>query len=149
MRAVAQRVRTARVVVDGETVGAIGPGLLVYVGVEKGDRAKDVEYMARKLTGLRIFEDDGGRMNLSVAETGGGVLLVSQFTLHGDARKGRRPSFAGAEAPERAKELFAALAKEVSEAGLTVEQGVFQAHMEVESVNDGPVTMLLDSRRLF
>lgn len=145
----AQRVSSARVAVDGETVGAIGRGLLVYVGVEKGDGAEDVEYMARKLAGLRIFEDDGGRMNLAVTDAGAAVLLVSQFTLHGDARKGRRPSFTGAEAPDRAKEVFADLARKVSEAGLKVEEGVFQAHMEVESVNDGPVTMLLDSRRLF
>lgn len=149
MRAVAQRVKSARVMVEGKTVGSIGPGLLVYVGVEKGDGAEDVGYMARKLAGLRIFEDGEGRMNLSVGEAGGAVLLISQFTLHGDARKGRRPSFTGAEAPERAKGLFAALAEEVSGAGLAVQEGVFQAHMEVESVNDGPVTMLLDSRKLF
>ena len=147
MRAVVQRVTCARVRVDGRVVGEIGPGLLVFAGVEKGDGPGDVRYIAGKVGDLRIFEDTAGKMNLAIADAGGAVLLVSQFTLCGDCRKGRRPSFDEAETPAAARPVYDALARELRARSLKVETGEFQAHMHVELVNDGPVTMLLDSRR--
>lgn len=148
MRAVVQRVSSASVSVSGQTRGAIGKGLLVFVGIEKGDGHADLEYMASKITALRVFEDTGGRMNLDLREAGGALLVISQFTLLGDCRKGRRPSFDRAEEPQRAKEIYEALVKRLGESA-RVETGEFQAHMEVESINDGPVTVLLDSRKGF
>lgn len=148
MRAVVQRVSRASVTVNGGVVGRVGRGLLVLVGVARGDGPADVEYLAAKIRGLRIFADDAGRMNRSVDEAGGGLLAVSQFTIMGDARKGRRPSFDEAAAPEDARQLFEALVTRLRVDG-PVDTGVFQAHMEVELVNDGPVTVLLDSRRMF
>ena len=149
MRAVIQRVKEATVRVDGKTVGSIGRGLLVFLGVEKGDGRGDLEYIAKKVVNLRIFEDHKGQMNISLKDVGGEVLLVSQFTLLGDARKGRRPSFERAEEPGRAEELYLALGSMIEREGIRLERGVFRAMMEVELVNDGPVTILLDSRRPF
>ncbi|MDH4099282.1 MAG: D-aminoacyl-tRNA deacylase [Nitrospirota bacterium] len=149
MRVVIQRVTEASVTVDGKVIGTIGKGLLVLAGVEKGDTEQDLDYMVSKITGLRIFEDGEGKMNLSVQEVGGSVLAVSQFTLLGDVRKGRRPSFTGAEEPGRAKDMFHLFVDKLRETGVSVETGEFQAHMAVSLVNDGPVTIMLDSRRLF
>ena len=146
MRSVVQRVARAAVRVDRQVVGEIGHGLLVLLGVAGGDSDADARWMADKLAQLRIFEDEGGKMNRSVQDVGGGVLLVSQFTLLGDARKGNRPSFVGAAPPEEANALYESVAALLRARGLPVAQGVFRAHMEVESVNDGPVTLLLDSR---
>lgn len=140
MRAVVQRVAEARVEVEARTVGAIGRGLLVLLGVAPGDGPRQVAWMADKIANLRIFEDDAGKMNLSVRDVGGGVLVVSQFTLYGDAAKGRRPSFTGAAAPEIARPLYEAVAD-----ALGAERGEFGAHMRVSLVNDGPVTLLLDT----
>jgi D-aminoacyl-tRNA deacylase len=148
MRAVLQRVRSASVDVDGKTVGRVGPGLLVFVGVASGDGPDDVRYISSKIRDLRIFPDEQGRMNRSVAESGGGILAISQFTLLADCRKGRRPSFDAAAPPEIARALYEDVVRELKTLGLAVEAGVFQAHMDVSLVNDGPVTMLLDSRRL-
>lgn len=145
MRALLQRVTSASVTVDGETLGAVGPGLLVLAGVKSGDTAEDCEWMAAKIAGLRIFPDDAGRMNRSVVEAGGSVLLVSQFTLCGDVRKGRRPSFDRAAKPEEAVPLLDALRGHLEAAGLSVATGKFGAHMSVELVNDGPVTIWVDS----
>lgn len=149
MRAVIQRVSSAKVEVDGETVGQIGGGLLVYLGVGKADTVKDAQFMAEKLVGLRVFGDAAGKMNLSVRDVGGGILLVSNFTLHGDCRKGRRPGFDAAAEPQLAQELYEKVAELIGEQGVAVEKGVFGEHMHVSSVNDGPVTLLLDSSRLF
>lgn len=149
MRAVVQRVTRAGVEIGGEEVSRIGPGLLVLVGVGEGDEETDADYMARKIADLRIFEDDEGRMNRSVAEAGGAVLLVSQFTLYGDCRKGRRPSFSHAAAPDEAVRLYELVAARLRDAGLQVGTGRFQETMQVELVNDGPVTILLDSERAF
>ena len=149
MRAVVQRVTAGRVRVAGQTVGEIGKGLLVLLSVGHGDGPGDVEYIAGKLRDLRIFEDDQGKMNRSVVEVGGSLLIVSQFTLHGDVRKGRRPSFDKAAPPELARRLYEDVARVLGEQGLPVQTGAFQAHMEVELVNDGPVTILLDSERIF
>jgi D-tyrosyl-tRNA(Tyr) deacylase len=146
MRSVVQRVARAAVRVDRQLVGEVGQGLLVLLGVAEGDSGDDARWMADKLAQLRIFEDEGGKMNRSVQEVGGGVLLVSQFTLLGDTRKGNRPSFVGAAPPEAANALYESVAALLRARGLPVAQGVFRAHMEVESVNDGPVTLLLDSR---
>ena len=149
MRAVVQRVRSASVVVDAQVVGRIDAGLLVFVGVAPDDGPDDVRYVASKILELRIFADEAGRMNRSVVETSGSVLVVSQFTLLGDARKGRRPSFDRAAPPPLAEALYLDLVHALQQAGVTVATGVFRAHMDVELINDGPVTMLLDSRRLF
>ncbi len=145
MRALLQRVARATVTVDGSVVGSIDGGLLVLAGVRDGDGPADAAWLAEKIAGLRIFNDDAGRMNLSVAETGGRVLLVSQFTLYGDARKGRRPSFASAAAPDTAVPLLDELKRGLEAAGLVVATGRFGAHMHVELLNDGPVTLLLDT----
>jgi D-tyrosyl-tRNA(Tyr) deacylase len=147
MRAVVQRVISARVRVDGRTTGEIGRGLLVFAGVEKGDGPDDIAYVAGKVNDLRIFEDDAGKMNVPIGEVGGAVLAVSQFTLCGDCRRGRRPSFDDAASPAAARPLFDGLVNAIRKMNVKVETGEFQAHMEVELVNDGPVTILLDSRR--
>ena len=149
MRAVLQRVSSASVTVDGRQVGAIGAGLLVLVGVEQGDDTQDVAFVAGKIRDLRVFEDESGRMNRSVVDAGGGVLLVSQFTLLGDCRRGRRPSFDAAAPPEPARRLYEAVVDQLRRDGLPVETGAFQTMMDVSLVNDGPVTLLLDSRRRF
>ena len=149
MRAVVQRVGRARVTVDQEIVGEIATGLLVLLGVNKSDTRADADYLTEKTIGLRIFEDAGGKMNLSVAEVGGAVLVVSQFTLYGDARHGRRPSFDDAAPPEQARELYEYFVEKIRVAGLRCETGRFQATMQVELVNDGPVTILLDSSKAF
>jgi D-tyrosyl-tRNA(Tyr) deacylase len=149
MRAVVQRVSSASVAVGGEVRGAIGAGLLVLVGVGPEDSAVDVEWMCGKLRTLRVFEDEAGKMNRSVEEIGGAVLLVSQFTLYGDCRKGRRPSFDGAASPELGERMYDALAAALRATGLRVETGVFRAAMQVGLVNDGPVTLLLDSGKRF
>jgi D-aminoacyl-tRNA deacylase len=149
MRAVVQRVSRARVSVDGHTSGEIGLGLLVLLGVGAGDARTDADYLAEKTIGLRIFEDDNGKMNLSVAEVGGALLVVSQFTLFGDARRGKRPSFEAAAPPAQARELYEYFVERVRGAGLRCETGRFQETMRVELVNEGPVTILLDSAKVF
>ena len=149
MRAVVQRVRTARVMVETREVGRIGTGLLVLVGIGADDGESDIAYMVTKVRELRVFEDDDGRMNHSVVEAGGAVLVVSQVTLYGDCRRGRRPSFDRAARPAEAKGIFARFVTSLRDTGLTVETGEFQAMMAVELVNEGPVTLLLDSARGF
>ena len=149
MRAVVQRVGYARVAVGGHVRGEIGRGLLVLVGVANEDGPADVQYIAGKIRDLRIFPDDEGRMNRSVGEVGGGVLVVSQFTLQADCRKGRRPSLDGAAPPPLAEALYEDVARRLREDGLQVATGVFQADMDVELLNEGPVTVLLDSTRAF
>jgi D-tyrosyl-tRNA(Tyr) deacylase len=149
MRAVLQRVSRASVRVDGSVVGEVGRGWLVLLGVARGDTEADAEALAAKVVGLRAFEDDDGKMNRDVAEAGGSVLVVSQFTLLGDCRKGRRPGFADAAPPEEANRLYERFSAAVAASGVPVARGVFRAHMDVELVNDGPVTLLLDSRRAF
>jgi D-tyrosyl-tRNA(Tyr) deacylase len=149
MRTVIQRVKRAEVRVNGHTVGAIGAGMLVLLGIGKEDTLKAVESLADKIVNLRIFDDEKGRMNRSVSETRGGLLCVSQFTLYGDCRKGRRPSYDRAAPPDVACQLYEAFVGSVRARGITVETGKFQAMMEVELVNDGPVTLLLDSERVF
>ncbi len=149
MRAVVQRVIKSSVVVNGKTVGQIGHGLLVFLGVGKGDTQKDVKYIADKVVNLRIFEDENGKFNLSLLDVEGEVLVVSQFTLYGDARKGRRPSFIEAALPEDAVKLYEEFIEYINEYGVKVETGVFQEHMVVHIENDGPVTILLDSKKLF
>jgi len=149
MRAVVQRVSRASVTVDGQVVGAIERGLLVYVGVAQGDTSKDVAYLVEKVLGLRIFNDDAGKMNLSVQDVRGGVLAISAFALQADARKGRRPSFDAAAPPDEARKLYEEVCIALAAGGVPVAQGVFRAHMDVESVNDGPICILLDSSRLF
>jgi D-tyrosyl-tRNA(Tyr) deacylase len=149
VRAVVSRVAWARVVADGELTGEIGPGLLVLVGVTHGDSEADAAWLAAKVAGLRVFDDDQGRMNRSLADVGGGALVVSQFTLYGDARKGRRPSFVAAAPPELAAPLVEAVAKAIAGEGIAVATGRFGAAMLVESAGDGPVTILLDSSRAF
>jgi D-tyrosyl-tRNA(Tyr) deacylase len=149
MRAVVQRVSRCRVLVDGKVVGEIGAGLLVLLGVCKTDNEAAADYLAEKVLGLRIFEDKEGKMNVSVQDSGGGVLVVSQFTLYGDVRRGKRPSFDAAARPEEAKRLYEYFVEKVRAAGLRCETGVFQAMMDVELVNAGPVTVLVDSEKLF
>ena len=149
MRAVVQRVSSASVTVDGEIAGAIKRGLLVLLGVHIDDTQDDVNYTAGKIVGLRIFEDADGKMNLSLGEAGGAMLVVSQFTLYGDCRKGRRPSFIEAARPEQANALYESFCAEVRGQGIRVETGRFQEHMDVALVNDGPVTLLVDSRKGF
>jgi D-tyrosyl-tRNA(Tyr) deacylase len=146
MKIVLQRVKEARVDVEGRTAGRIGRGICLLVGVERGDGESDAESLARKAVELRIFPDAQGKMNLSLAETGGEILAVSQFTLAASVRKGRRPSFDGAEEPGRAAELFDYFVGALEALGVTVETGVFQTMMEVHIVNDGPVTFILDSK---
>lgn len=149
MRACVQRVSRGSVRVDGDIVGQIGGGMVVLLGVAHEDTKTDADFMADKLTKLRIFEDDEERMNLSLLDVAGEMLVISQFTLMGDCRKGRRPSFIAAAPPERANELYEYLVQAVKDRGVTVATGKFQATMAVELVNDGPVTMLLDSKKLF
>jgi D-tyrosyl-tRNA(Tyr) deacylase len=149
VRAVVQRVSRAKVAVDDAVTGEIGRGLLVLLGVAKDDGEADADYLAEKICGLRIFEDEGGKMNLAVGEIGGAVLVVSQFTLYGDVRRGKRPSFDAAALPDDARRLYEYFVGRVRQAGLRCETGQFQAMMQVELVNDGPVTMMLDSKKLF
>ena len=149
MRAVIQRVSRARVLVGGETVGEIGPGLLALIGVAADDGPADVAHVAAKIRELRVFEDDEGKMNLALADAGGSVLAVSQFTLYGDTRKGRRPSFDRAASAEAGRALFDAVVARLRDAGVTVETGTYRAHMQVDLVNDGPVTILIDSQKAF
>jgi D-tyrosyl-tRNA(Tyr) deacylase len=149
MRAVVQRVKEARVEVDGQITGAIEKGLMVFLGVGRDDDRTDVEFMADKLTNLRIFGDDQDRMNLSVKDTGTAILLISQFTLYGDCRKGRRPSFDAAAEPKQAKKLYEDTIALIRAKGVAVETGIFAARMQVFSQNDGPVTFILDSKKKF
>jgi D-tyrosyl-tRNA(Tyr) deacylase len=149
MRAVVQRVSQASVTVAGEVVGQIGQGMLVLLGVADGDDDRDAATLADKIVGLRIFEDEEGKMNRGLTDIGGAMLVVSQFTLLGDCRKGRRPSFVAAAAPETAERLYEVFVQAVRNAGIEVGTGRFRQHMEVALVNDGPVTLLLDSRKLF
>jgi D-tyrosyl-tRNA(Tyr) deacylase len=146
VKALLQRVTRALVSVAGEVTGSIGPGLVVLVGVADGDTEEDAQYLVRKITGLRIFSDENGKFNLSLEDVGGELLLVSQFTLLADARKGRRPSFTGAAPPETAEELFDYFVREAGASGLKTATGQFQEYMQVEIHNDGPVTLMLDSR---
>lgn len=145
MKAVVQRVKRTRLSVDGKTVSEIPFGLTVFLGVKTGDTEKEGAYIAKKIAGLRIFEDENGKMNLSVKDVGGEVLLVSQFTLYGDASHGNRPSFTLAERPEKAEPLYEYVVKELSAYGVTVKKGVFGADMKIEQFNDGPVTILLEA----
>ncbi|MEE0796356.1 MAG: D-aminoacyl-tRNA deacylase [Anaerovoracaceae bacterium] len=149
MRAVVQRVTQADVTVDGRVTGKIDKGLMVLLGVEEGDSAEDARYMAQKTAGLRIFEDSEGKMNLSVKDVGGSVLAVSQFTLLGDARKGKRPSFVKAARPREADTLYRMYIDLLKEEGINTGEGVFRAEMLVRIYNDGPVTILIDSRKTF
>jgi D-tyrosyl-tRNA(Tyr) deacylase len=149
MRAVAQRVSRAKVTVNGQIAGQIGPGLLVLLGVGQNDAEADADYLAEKIAGLRIFEDAEGKMNRALGESGGAVLAVSQFTLYGDVRRGKRPSFDAAARPEQARRLYEHFVDEIRASGLRCETGHFQEMMQVELVNDGPVTILLDSRKAF
>ncbi len=149
MRMVCQRVLQARVEVNGRIIGQINKGLLVYLSVGRGDTLKDAQFMADKLVNLRIFADEAGKMNRSVLDVGGSILLVSNFTLHGDCRKGRRPGFDAAAEPQLAQQLYEKTIELVAEHDVTVEKGAFGEHMQIASVNDGPVTFLLDSSRLF
>ncbi len=149
MRAVVQRVTSAKVTVAERVTGEIGPGLLVLLGVEQGDGPADLQYIVSKVRDLRIFADADGKMNQSVLDVQGGVLVVSQFTLSGDARNGRRPSFASAAPPQIARALYQEVVRELQSSGLQVATGEFQAMMQVSLVNDGPVTILLDSRKTF
>jgi len=149
MRAVVQRVARAKVTVDRAVTGAIEAGLLVLLGVSQDDTTADADYLADKITGLRIFEDSDGKMNRSVVDTGGAILAVSQFTLYGDTRRGKRPSFDAAARPEEARPLYEYFVEKVRAAGVRCETGKFQAAMDVELVNQGPVTILVDSRKGF
>lgn len=148
MRAVIQRVASAQVRVDGQVVGQIGLGFLVLLGIAHADGDEEALYLARKITGLRVFEDNDGKMNLALGDVGGSVLAVSQFTLYGDVRKGRRPSFIDAARPEHAEPLYQRFCRMLAAEGVAVQQGVFQAHMEISLVNDGPVTIWMDTAQL-
>jgi D-aminoacyl-tRNA deacylase len=147
MRAVIQRVKSAQVCVEGRVTGKVGKGLLILLGVGKGDGENDLTFLTSKIPELRIFEDDSGKFNLSLKEIGGEILIVSQFTLYGDCRKGRRPSFTEAEEPTIAKNLYEQFISKLRQQGIPVQTGEFQAKMEVHLINDGPVTLLLDSRQ--
>ncbi len=149
MRAVVTKVKSASVAVSGKETQAIEGGLLVLLGSQEGDTQADIAYIVEKVCNLRIFEDAQGKMNLSLREVGGEILVVSQFTLLGDARKGRRPSFIHAGAPEQAEAIYDRAVAAFRQTGIPIKTGTFQAHMEVASINDGPVTILLDSRKLF
>lgn len=149
MRAVVQRVTKSSVTVDGQITGATDEGLVVLIGVESGDTDSDVRYIADKVSGLRIFEDESEKMNLSVKDVGGSILAISQFTLLGDVRKGKRPSFITAEEPQLANRLYQQVCEHIRGNGIKVETGIFQAHMLVKINNNGPVTILLDSRKTF
>jgi len=149
MRVVIQRVLQAKVEVNSRTVGQIDKGFLVYLGIGKDDTIKDTEFIAEKLVNLRIFPDEAGKMNLSLLDVGGKILLISNFTLHGDCRKGRRPGFDNAAEPNLASQLYEKVADLITQQGVSVEKGVFGEYMHVTSTNDGPVTFLLDSTRLF
>jgi D-aminoacyl-tRNA deacylase len=149
LRAVVQRVSRAQVSVGDEIVGKIGSGLLVLLGVGKSDTVADADYLAAKITGLRVFEDENGKMNLSLVDTDGAILAVSQFTLYGDVRKGKRPSFDDAAPPQLANDLYQHFVQKIRDAGIPCEAGRFQTMMKVELVNNGPVTILLDSTRAF
>jgi D-aminoacyl-tRNA deacylase len=149
MRAVVQRVSRAQVTVHGEITGQIGVGLLVLLGVGRDDTEADATYLAEKIAGLRVFEDDQGKMNLGPADVGGSVLAVSQFTVYGDVTRGKRPSFDAAAPPERARQLYELFVEQIRAAGLRCETGRFQEMMQVELVNEGPVTILLDSGKTF
>lgn len=149
MRAVVQRVTSASVKVEEKVEGQIRKGLLVYLGVEEGDELKDVTYIAEKICNLRIFEDENEKMNRSLLDEQGSILAISQFTLLGDCRKGRRPSFSRAGKPEEANDLYEKFVKACVDLGVSMETGVFQAHMMVSSINDGPVTMMIDSNKVF
>ena len=149
MRAVVQRVKNASVVVDGDTVGSINKGLLVLLGVGKEDEDKDLDYLVNKILGLRIFEDENDKMNLSLLDVEGDLLVVSQFTLYGDVRKGKRPSFTDSAHPDIGNEYYEKFMEKTRETGLRVEGGVFGAHMDVNLINDGPVTIMIDSKKNF
>ena len=149
MRLVIQRVRSARVTVEGRATGQIAAGLLIFVGVAASDTSESAAHVAEKTAHLRIFNDEQGKMNLSLLQTGGAALVVSQFTLYGDVRRGRRPAFDGAAQPDQAVRLYQEYVRRLQELQVHVETGVFQAHMEVELVNDGPVTILVDSDKAF
>lgn len=149
MRSVVQRVARGSVKVEGRLISEIGPGLVVLLGVGQGDTARDAAYLADKVAHLRLFEDEEGKLNLSVLDTGGSVLAVSQFTLYGDCRKGRRPSFSEASPPDEARDLYHIFVDELGKLGLKAATGCFREHMVVEIINDGPVTLLLDSRKNF
>jgi D-tyrosyl-tRNA(Tyr) deacylase len=149
MRMVCQRVLEAKVTVNDQPIGTIGKGLLIYLGVGKGDTLDDAQFMADKIINLRIFADEAGKMNLSVQDVAGSILLISNFTLHGDCRKGRRPGFDAAAEPALAEQLYEKVADLIAEQGVPVEKGVFGEYMQVASINDGPVTFLLDSTKLF
>ena len=149
MRIVCQRVLEAKVTVNDRAVGSIGRGLLIYLGVGKGDTESDAQFIADKIVNLRIFSDEAGKMNLSVQDVAGAILLISNFTLHGDCRKGRRPGFDAAAEPVLAEQLYEKVAELIIELGVPVEKGVFGEYMHVTSINDGPVTFLLDSTKLF
>lgn len=149
MRAILQRVLNASVKVDGQTIGEIGKGLLVFLGVGEGDTENDLKYIADKCIGLRIFSDEEDKMNLSLTDVGGQMLVISQFTLYGDCRKGRRPSFSASMEPVKAKEMYERFIEYIKEAGIKTEHGKFGADMKVELINDGPVTLMLDSTKSF
>lgn len=149
MRAVVQRVSLGEVTVEEKITGSIGKGFVVLLGVGQGDTQKDADYIADKVANLRVFEDEQGKMNLSLSDVGGSVLAISQFTLYGDCRKGRRPGFTQAADPDQAKALYDYFTERLRQQGFEVQEGIFQADMLVKIYNDGPVTMLLDSKRLF
>jgi len=149
MRAIVQRVKSANVQIDGQLVAEIESGLLIFLGISIDDQQSDIDYLIRKIANLRIFRDDDLRMNKSLLDVGGQALVVSQFTLYGDCRKGRRPNFSQAAKPEKAHQLYQVFVDQLLQLGVDVKTGVFQATMEVELTNDGPITILLDSKKLF